>query len=1242
MLHGVTGKRRSATTTYFPGIYSSVRPDNLRRDGKQGQMKEFQCNQDCDGYVNKQPKAADVTSQLFSLLFLTMCCEGITNTGGGSQKIAWCDDMNRSMCDIALNDKDNATTSGGSGSRSFLLDSSAAKHCTGDARKIKNITWGNYGFVRVANGQVIPVKGKGDVDVVIDGTKITLHNVLYVPGLAFQVISVKQLWKENRISTKFGDKCYLKNKHTGAKLYFPGQTGSLYRVGYVSHSQVTESLLHRRLGHCGLNRLRQVPSRCVGVPAIRPNMPHDPHDCDACLRGGAFHKPFSQAKGVRNFAKVLPKERNKYRLFGEFVSSDLLGPLPKSVHHGYAYAIVFHDASSKEISTYYLKDKTAGEVMDALKAFQRDNSIQLAWNNGNVREWHTDNGGEFTSRSLNDFCDLLGVRRRYSTPWVSQQNPFAERSWGSLLRTMRITFAESKVPESFWPYAMQNAVLLHNILPNSANPEWKSPCEIKSGSKGDISKLRVWGTKCYFVLPKRDLESKLSPRAVAAVNLGRDPRRNGYVIYVPHLNRVTTAYHLAFGNENQFIDPKDQKEGYINRHARATTKYEEERDAIGRVVPPMAPHNPNYQHFTDEGSHFAEGHCSDRHCTFGRHPPDTPHSYETFEGPEGRPARRTRGSLRRQQARVAGVEDVQKHLNFTDILDETILSLALDNDPDMAFCKEDATYGLFKVNKGTIPIPTSYEEAMASPFAEQWQAAMVREIEALEGKFTWDRVKAETVPHGRRVTKSKWVYDIKYNRDGTIEKFKARFVVCGYSQEKGLDFEQTFSATMRATSFRTLVALAASNGMKLEHLDVSNAFTQAKIDSDIWVECAKGYGFRDGTVLKLKKALYGARQSSHLWQKELFNYLSNPQGRGDLKFKQCKSDACMFTYTDGTGHRLVVGVYVDDIVVAYDDRSLLDKFTTRFMSRYESKSLGALSFFLGIAVDQHGDGSISIHQTQYIKNLVEKFRLGHEDDSIHRDLPGSAELFHRIGASKDPGENAQMGELKTQYLQIVGALLYVAVQTRVDVAYPLSVLCKYMSNPSQDAYKGAMQVLLYLSKTAGLKLTYRKLTTVPKGCEKYKQEILGNHGFIAFSDSSWGIPNPAYGYLVMIAGGPVSYASKTLKSAESTAEAEYAAAYQGTRDVIFVRNLCEDLGFMLTGKLCIAVDNDAAVKIAYNHGVTARNKHFRRAFHLIREEVIYQRLNVFHLSTKLQLADFLTKILDPEGFRRNRDALLSE
>ena len=116
---------------------------------------------------------------------------------------------------------------------------------------------------------------------------------------------------------------------------------------------------------------------------------------------------------------------------------------------------------------------------------------------------------------------------------------------------------------------------------------------------------------------------------------------------------------------------------------------------------------------------------------------------------------------------------------------------------------------------------------MASRFAHQWKEAMAREVRELLGRQTWEPVQ---IPHGRKATQSRWVFAIKYKSDGTVDRFKARFVVKGFSQIPGVDYENSFSSTMRATTFRTLIALAANRGLRAEHIDISNAFCQADID----------------------------------------------------------------------------------------------------------------------------------------------------------------------------------------------------------------------------------------------------------------------------------------------------------------------------------------------------------------------------------------------------------------------------
>ena len=229
---------------------------------------------------------------------------------------------------------------------------------------------------------------------------------------------------------------------------------------------------------------------------------------------------------------------------------------------------------------------------------------------------------------------------------------------------------------------------------------------------------------------------------------------------------------------------------------------------------------------------------------------------------------------------------------------------------------------------------------------------------------------------------------IKYNSDGTIERFKARFVVCGYSQIHGVDYEQSFSSTMRGTTFRTLLGLAAKDGLRAEHIDISNAFCQADIDgAQIWVQPPRGFEHLcgPGEALKLLKALYGTKQASYLWQQTLSKWLLS-QG-----FVRLKSDPCVFV--KGTGRdRIVVGCYVDDLIVLHDAASnTFSHFRSSFLrshgGRFDGKHIGKLEWFLGVKVDQRADGTIYINQSKYINDLLNKF-LPNSDAYAHsRDLP---------------------------------------------------------------------------------------------------------------------------------------------------------------------------------------------------------------------------------------------------------------
>jgi len=163
-----------------------------------------------------------------------------------------------------------------------------------------------------------------------------------------------------------------------------------------------------------------------------------------------------------------------------------------------------------------------------------------------VTEFHTDNGSEYVNSDMEKFCEELCITRTYTVPFSPQLNPYSERTWGSLLRKVRTALVDSNVPHVFWTYCMSQAAMVCSAL---LGEKGKSTYEMAWGKPFDYKTLHVWGCKVYYLVPEHERPSKLAPRALEAVYLGPDPKRNGHVVWIPQLRKITTAYHVVFSED---------------------------------------------------------------------------------------------------------------------------------------------------------------------------------------------------------------------------------------------------------------------------------------------------------------------------------------------------------------------------------------------------------------------------------------------------------------------------------------------------------------------------------------------------------------------------------------------------------------------------------------------------------------------------------------------------------------------
>ena len=170
---------------------------------------------------------------------------------------------------------------------------------------------------------------------------------------------------------------------------------------------------------------------------------------------------------------------------------------------------------------------------------------------------------------------------------------------------------------------------------------------------------------------------------------------------------------------------------------------------------------------------------------------------------------------------------------------------------------------------------------------------------------TWQLVE---LPSGRKPIGCKWVFKVKHDSDGNVERFKARLVVKGYAQKYGIDYEETFSPVLRFSSIRSPLAFAVQNDMLIHQMDIVTTFLNGKVDEEIYMEQPDGYVIagKENLVCWLRKFLYGLKQSPHCWYSAFREYMES------IEFKQTNADPCVYVRTLGT--ITIVAVYVDDLI----------------------------------------------------------------------------------------------------------------------------------------------------------------------------------------------------------------------------------------------------------------------------------------------------------------------------------------
>jgi len=264
----------------------------------------------------------------------------------------------------------------------------------------------------------------------------------------------------------------------------------------------------------------------------------------------------------------------------------------------------------------------------------------------------------------------------------------------------------------------------------------------------------------------------------------------------------------------------------------------------------------------------------------------------------------------------------------------------------------------------------SAEEPPSFAAAEQeacWWAAMLEEMAVVEENRTWELVDP---PIGCRPIGLKWVYKVKRNERGEVVRHKARLVAKGFVQREGIDFEEVFAPVARMEFVSLLLALAASRSWKVHHLDVKSAFLNGELVEEVYVQQPPGFviASEEHRVLRLRKALYGLRQVPRAWNIKLDASLAS------LGYTKCATEHALYTRRT-KGGLVIVGVYVDDLIVTSTEQRDIDVFKEKMKLMFRMSDLGLLTYYLGIEVEL-GRDAITLRQSSYAGKLLERSGMG--------------------------------------------------------------------------------------------------------------------------------------------------------------------------------------------------------------------------------------------------------------------------
>ena len=638
---------------------------------------------------------------------------------------------------------------------------------------------------------------------------------------------------------------------------------------------------------------------------------------------------------------------------------------------------------------------------DVFQKFKEYEAEVTNFTGNRIKALRTDNGGEYKSVQCEAYLKSKGIRHETTTPFTPQQNGVSERLNRTLQEMALSQVQHAGLPREFWAESVSTACYVRNRLPVTS--VGVSPFERWYGRKPTVKHLRVFGCTAFALKPnpyRRKMEAKSEQMRFVGYQKGT----KGYPLYDEKnkclvIRRDVVYKEVNCKGDEIIVTPVDAESSDMTK--------------IGKDV-----YDPDLQSDAQDDVLEAEINNGDA-------------------DKRDDSATTTRSGRVSRKPRCLGDWAGDKELEFLDLIaDSSAVQQCL------------FFHGICE--------PQSIEEALETPEATHWKQAADEEMEALNKVNTWKLVE---LPEGQKPVGCRWIFTVKTDNNGSIERYKARLVAKGYAQEPGIDFNEPFAPVVRLNTLRALLAYSVQNNVMIHQMDVTTAFLNGSLAEEVYMEQPPGYIVleKKHLVCYLQRSLYGLKQSPRCWNIKFCELMEQ------IGFQQLKSDCCVFTRDDPL---TFVSLYVDDLVLIMENSETMDELKLMFMKHFIMKDMGPLHYILGIGCIQE-ESRIGLTQNAYIEKLVDKYGLTEAK-------PVSTPSDPNVTLQKDDGFSKPVN--KKMFQSLVGSLLYAALATRPDVQYAVSNGAKYSAAPTQAHWNAAKRVLRYLKGTKNFALWCEEIT----------------------------------------------------------------------------------------------------------------------------------------------------------------------